>query len=422
MYAHQLPWVMREVRGLPTCLTDETEGQCLAIRKVISTREKMIPSTRVLFLFSDTGGGHRSSAYAVAHALQDLYGERVHVELVDVLTRYAPWPLDHLGTLYPHMVRMRGWFWAAGYHISNGRRRVEMLARTCWPWVRAAISRLLHDHPADVIVSCHPIFNHVTLRALTLTGAETKLITLVTDLATAHAFWVAPDIPHCLVATEAGRQRALACGAAADRISVTGLPVNPRFVAAAQKDQVAVRQRLGLEPDMPVVLLVSGGEGMGPVYRFSKAIVDSNVYAQLVIVTGRNEQLRARLSAEAWSLPVRVEGFVHNMYEWMRAADLLVTKAGPSTVSEALVMGLPMVLNGALPGQERPTVDYIVQSGAGVWAPTFNRVTRAVCELLPPGNPRLDRMSANARALARPDAAWRIAEEVWGIANNGRTR
>ena len=112
----------------------------------------MISNTRrVLFLFSDTGGGHRSSAYAVAQALHELYDERVQIELVDVLTDYAPWPLNHLGSLYTYMVRMRGWFWAAGYHISNGPRRIEMLTRVCWPWVRMAMYRLLRDHPADVL-------------------------------------------------------------------------------------------------------------------------------------------------------------------------------------------------------------------------------------------------------------------------------
>ncbi|MCP4537105.1 MAG: glycosyltransferase [Chloroflexi bacterium] len=384
----------------------------------MNMRENDSSIRRVLFLFSDTGGGHRSSASAVAEALNDLYDERVHTELVDVLTDYAPWPLYHMGTLYPYMVRMNGIFWAAGYRVSNGRRRIGMFTRACWPWVRSAIFHLLQDHPADVIVSCHPVFNHVTLRALAQTGCEAKLITLITDLATAHAFWITPEIPYCLVPTEEGRQRALACGMTADRISVVGLPTSPHFVAAAEKDPIAVRQQLGLKPDLPVVLLVSGGEGMGPVYRLSKAVADSNVHAQLVVITGRNEQLRAKLSAETWSMPVRVEGFVHNMHEWMRAADLLVTKAGPSTVCEALVMGLPMLISGALPGQEQPTVDYVVQSGAGVWTPTPGQIAKAVRELLAPGNPKLAQMAANAQSLARPDAARRIAEVVWATANN----
>ena len=141
----------------------------------------------------------------------------------------------------------------------------------------------------------------------------------------------------------------------------------------------------------------------------------------LVMIAGRNKRLRSKLAAETWPLPVRVEGFVHNMHEWMRAADLLVTRASPTIISEALVMGLPMVLSGALPGQEQPNVDYVVQAGAGVWAPTPRQVTTAVQELLAPGNPQLAQMAARARALARPDAARHVAEVVWAAAGGQGT-
>jgi 1,2-diacylglycerol 3-beta-galactosyltransferase len=372
---------------------------------------------RLLLLFSDTGGGHRSAAYAVAQALQDLYSGQIQLELVDVLTEYAPWPFNHLGGIYPYMVRLKGWPWGAGYRLSDGPQRAALLTSGCWPWVRRALSRLIHDHPADVIVCFHPMLNHLVLRTLTRTGTKTPLITQVIDLATAHAFWFVPQVTLCLVPTEENRRRALARGLPAERVLVTGLPVHPHFVATAQEDAHTIRRRLGLESDLPTVLLVGGAEGMGPLHCISAAATDSDVRAQLVVVTGRNERLRAKLSARTWPLPVRVEGFVHNMHEWMRAADLLVTKAGPSTVSEALVMGLPMVLSGALPGQERPTVDYVVQAGAGVWAPTPRQVTSAVRELLAPGTPRLGRMGARARSLARPDAAWRAAQVVWTAAN-----
>jgi 1,2-diacylglycerol 3-beta-galactosyltransferase len=354
--------------------------------------------------------------------LQNLRGEQVQVELVDVLADYAPWPFNHLANVYTHMVRLGGWPWAAIYHLSDGPRRVELLTRCCWPLVRVALFRLLCDHPADVIVCYHALFNDLILRTLTKTGIKIPLITVVIDLVTAHAFWFVPEITRCLVPTEGIRWQALACGLPAERILVTGLPVSPRFVATAQEDPLAVRRRLELEPDLPMVLLTSGAEGMGPLYLLCRAVAGCGVRAQLVVIAGRNERLRARLAAQTWPLPVRVKGFVHNMHEWMRAADLLVTKAGPSTTSEALVMGLPMVLSGALPGQERPTVDYVVQAGAGVWAPRPRQVATAVRELLSPGNRRLAQMASCTRALAQPDAARRVAEVVWAVANGELAR
>lgn len=379
----------------------------------------MASPKRLLLLFSDTGGGHRSSAYAVAHALRNRYGDRVQVKLLDPLDHYAPWPFTQIENLYPYMVRLQGLPWAIGYRISDRRSCVRLLMDACWPRVRRPALSFLRDHPADAIVSCHPILNQVVARSLQQARVRTRLVAMVTDLATAHAFWFAPQAQLYLVPTEGVRRRALESGISPERVVVTGLPVGPQFIAIAHEDKLAVRQRLGLDPDRPLVLLVGGGEGMGPMHSLCHALANSGVQATIVVITGRNKRLRARMENESWPVPVRIEGFVHNMHEWMRAADLLVSKAGPSTICEALVVGLPIVLSGALPGQEIPNVEYVVRGGAGIWAPSPRKVAEAVRELLSPASDRLRQMAARARGLARPEAAQRIAEILWQVAGEG---
>jgi 1,2-diacylglycerol 3-beta-galactosyltransferase len=371
---------------------------------------------RLLFLFSDTGGGHRSTAYAVAQTLHDLYGERVQIELVDALAEYAPWPFNRPSDVYPQMLRLNGLVWSAGFHLSDGPRRVKLPAAGWELLTNTAMRRLLRDHPADLVVSCHAAFNHLLLHLLPKVDGNTPLVTLVTDLTAAHAFWFAPGVTRCLVPTEGTRQDALTRGLPADCVLETGLPVRPCFAKVAREDVAAVRRRLGLRADLPVVLLVSGAEGMGSPYRLYKAIADSGVQAQLVMVAGRNRRLHDKLTAESWPLPVRVMGFVRNMHEWMRSADLLVTRASPTVISEAMVVGLPMVLSGALPGHERPNVDYVTRAGAGLWAPKPGQAAAAVRKLLTPGNPDLAQMAAHARALAQPDAALHVADILWSIA------
>ncbi len=373
---------------------------------------------RLLLLFADTGGAHRSIAHAVSHALRERHGERAHVDMVDVLSEYAPWPFNRLDRIYPGLVQMRGWLWATGYHLSDGSRRAALLTRSCWPLVRTPLLQLLREHPADVIACCHPAFNHLLAQALSVAGQETPLVTLVSDLATAHALWFAPGAARCLVPIESTRQRALACGSTEERTLVTGLPVHARFLVAAREPVPAVRRRLGLRTDRPVVLLAGGAEGMGSLRRLCRTAVDDDLEAQLVVLTGRNGRLKARLTAEMRAWPVRIEGFVHNMHEGRRAADILVTKAGPSTISEALVMGLPLVLSGALPGQERPNANYVVRAGAAIWAPTSDQVIKAVRELLTPGCQRLAEMAARAQAIAQPNAARRVADALWNIAGS----
>jgi len=371
---------------------------------------------RVLLVYLDTGGGHRSTAYAVAEALHDLCGGRVHAELVDVTAEYFSWPLSELNTLYQALVRLHGWPWALTYFLTNGPRRLSLLRGLWWHLTGSSILALLDDHPADVIVCCHPLLKAPCVQALRLKTPEKRLITLVTDLASGHASWFVCGEDRCLVATKRVRERAVACGLPRQRVEVTGLPVKPCFVDAAQRDPGTAREKLGLDPDGPVVLLLSGADGVGPLLRLVEAIVDCGVKAELAVVAGRNDAVRRELASHAWSLPVHVKGFVPNIHEWMLAADMLVTKAGPSTISEALIMGLPMVLSGALPGQERPNVDHVVEGGAGVWAPTPREAAAEVHRLLEMESPLLAQMSKRAQSLARPDAARRVARIIWETA------
>lgn len=368
---------------------------------------------RVLLAFLNTGGGHRSTAHAVAAALQDCYGSRVAVDLVDVTRYYFPWPLSQLGAIYNGLVRLGGWPWALTYYLTDGRRRIALLKHAWWLLTRKSILTLITDHPADVVVCCHPLLKAPCVQALAARTADTPLITLVTDLASGHASWFVRGGARCLVATEEVRSLARARGLPAESIEITGLPVHPDFVNAARQDPVTTRERLGLSTDRPVVLLLSGADGVGPLPHLVEALVDSGAKAQLAVITGHDEQTRHELVSRPWSLPVRVVGFVNNIHEWMLAADVLVTKAGPSTISEALVMSLPIVLSGAVPGQEEPNVDYVVNRGAGVWAPTPREVAGAVRVLLDDGNASLIQMSECARVAARPGAAHRVARIIW---------
>ncbi len=372
-----------------------------------------LPS-RFLFLYLNTGGGHCSAASAAAQALRDLYGEGAAVDLVDVTANYLDWPLNRLDDIYNQLVRLRGWPWAIVYHLTDAPRRIALLEKGWWLLIQEACRQLLRDHRAEVIVCCHPLLKAPLLQALDELASQTPVVTLVTDLTAGHASWFVPGDARCLVPTDLARCSALSCGLCPEHIRVTGLPVGLEFVAPAQENGPTARRRLGLAPDLPTVLLMSGADGMGDLPCLCRALSSDGLKAQLAVITGRNEKLRDDLLAEDWPLPVQVKGFVHNIHQWMQAADLLVTKAGPSTISEALVMGLPMVLSSALPGQERPNVDYVLQGGAGVWAPGPQETATAVRNLLE-ADSVLMQMSEQARALAQPDAARRVAEAVWQV-------
>lgn len=362
---------------------------------------------RILFLFSDTGGGHRSAAEAIIEALEFDFPGVFDIEMVDVFKEYAPKPLDKAPEIYPELAKMQ-LAWEVGYKLTDGPRRVRMLQSTFRPYIKRAVERIRVDHPADLFVSVHPLFNEGFLREL---GPDRPIyMTVVTDMITAHSFWYAPDVDICIVATDQAKQRAIAHGLDPVKVEVVGLPVSMGH-AREPGDRHELSRQLGWPEDLPVVLLIGGGEGMGPLKRTAIAIASLDIPFALAVIAGRNRELQEQLQSRDWGRPVFVYGFEDRLPQMMRAASLLVSKAGPGTISEALNAHLPMVLYSRLPGQEEGNVDFVVESGTGTWAPGPERSALAVRRILR-NQEMLKEMRSRCAEHARPDAARKIASRI----------
>jgi 1,2-diacylglycerol 3-beta-galactosyltransferase len=358
----------------------------------------------ILFLFSDTGGGHRSAAEAVIEAIRLEFGNTITTSMVDIFKDYAPLPLNRMPELYPHMVRVPR-AWGLGYRLSDGHHRARLITASAWPYVRQKIRQLVAQHPSDLIVSVHPLANAPVIK--TLRQNHPPFITIVTDLVTTHALWYHQKADLCLVPTRAAYRRALACGLEPERVKVVGLPVADRF-CKPEGDAREKRAKLGWQLEGQIVLLIGGGEGMGPVEKNALAIATARLPITLVVICGRNKELKTRLENRIWPMPTYIYGFVREMPDYMRAADILVTKAGPGTISEAFNAGLPMVLYSRLPGQEDGNVAYVTSKGAGVWAPKPDLIVSAIRNWIENPEQRLQAAEASRR-LAHPDAARQIA-------------
>jgi 1,2-diacylglycerol 3-beta-galactosyltransferase len=363
----------------------------------------------ILIIFSDTGGGHRSAAEAIIEALNLDFGDRFSTQMVDIFKEYAPPPLNRMPAIYPSLVKVPQ-AWGLGYKLSNGDARARLITSTFWPYVRKSVRQLVKQHPSDVIVSVHPLANGPVLRAL---GANRPpFITVVTDLVTTHALWYHRRVDLCLVPTEEAGQRAFQCGLKHHQVKVVGLPVAHRF-SQPPGDKFELREKHGWPQDLPVILLIGGGDGMGPLKRTALAIANSGLKTSLVVIAGRNKSLQEDLQAQQWPLPTFIYGFVRDMPDFMRAADILVTKAGPGTISEALNAELPMVLYSRLPGQEDGNVEFVVSKGLGVWAPAPNLIVTALKKWI--NEPDKRQLAAEAcRKLKRPEAAQDIARIIAG--------
>lgn len=364
---------------------------------------------------SDTGGGHRSAAEAIIAATAQIEAETT-VELLDFFSSCSPFPLNQADKFYTTVVKYAAPLWGTGFHLTNGRRRASVLESLISLAARRCAEAKLQVFQPDVLVCVHPLATRLAADVRRNVDGTLPFATVVTDLIAAHASWFARDVDLLTVPSKVVQAKALAAGILPEKIKLTGQPVHPRFTEI-NADSRATRESLGLVPDRFTVLLIGGGEGMGRVAEMAQAVDAAGLCLQQIIICGRNKALRQRLARQGWRVPTRIFGFVHNMPTLMHAADIVVTKAGPSTICEALVVGRPILLTGYIPGQERGNVDFVVEGGAGWLTEAPQALVAALQRLFRSEGGIRERMTANARQLAQPSAAQDIAHLLFDLGN-----
>jgi len=402
---------------------------------------------KVLLLMSDTGGGHRASAQALAAALEGLEDPCVECEILDIWTEYAPWPYRNFVPYYAFLAK-RPVLWRllwtyAGFPLTRGVQ--EWFAfRQCYERFEDAIA----ERSPDLVVSVHPLTQSIPLRAVknldAKRGTKTPFVTVVTDLASAHPTWFHKDVDTCFVPSESVKELAKK-RITLDRIVQHGLPLREAFWKPETRSKTELRTCLGL-PHEKTALVVGGGDGVGGLTKLAKSIAkefdeddadqkkkpllrrlatrlpkrrqkkrrESEVPASLVVVCGKNEAAKAELEEFDWPANVQatVLGFVKNMDEYMAAADLLVSKAGPGTIAEASTRGLPTLLSSYLPGQEAGNVKYVTTDKKfGDFQRRPKRIARTVKRWLQDEQVRTQ-LSHHATLAATLDATKNIASDI----------
>jgi len=367
---------------------------------------------RILCLHTGAGGGHTSAIKAIIEALEDRYGDQIEIDIVDALKDYAPKPLDLAPESYSQMLKAPQ-FYRQFYEIGNGRRRSRLVMQGITLYTRRAVHTLLDEHPADIIVSTYHFASSPVMDALARRHQKIPVITVVTDLVTIPPVWFDPRADITVVPTEPAYHQALIAGIPTNRLKRIGLPVSPRFIIKSDKN--AARKRLDWPLEQKVALLMAGGAGVGPLGNLAEAIIAARIAVTPVIVTGKNRRLADRLRRQPWAKKARIYDFVDDMPSFMQAADVLITKAGPGTITEALNMNLPMILYSRVPGQEEGNVEYVCHTGAGYWAPKKADLV-ATLRYLVEDKDALPRAAAAAKQLATPKAADTIAQLVMATA------
>ena len=335
----------------------------------------------ILFVISDTGGGHRSAAEAMIEAVRRIDGDRARCSITDLLRETEVPLVRSAPEIYGYCSTRQVWLHDLFFRFTNEPQRLDMLSKVVYSKARENIKRVLRENRPDLVVVAHPLALRLMCAARREMRAQFPLITVVTDLATIHASWACNESDLYLVPTREAHQALMDHGIPEYKLLYTGFPVHPKFFDS-QESQSVVRRKLEIDAGKKTLLLTSGGAGGGKVRELVETIESQRPDWQLLVVTGNNRELYNTLKNRNGAYPLtHLYGFARNMERLMIAADVVATKAGPGTIMEARALRRPLVVTGAVGLQETGNIDYVSKNRYGLFAPDAASLVKALDSL-----------------------------------------
>lgn len=366
---------------------------------------------KILYLFSETGGGHRSAANALVETVKEIMGDNApQQELADVFASSNKL-ISLMANMYAPITKHFPSLWGVLYHATNSNLSILIMAKVSAPFVGKKLQALIREKKPDIIVSVHPMTNHIAVTATRKINHNVPIITVVTDPVTFHRVWITPLADRIVLATEDAKALCRKYGYGIENVEVLGFPIEPKFfkVSASKKE---LRRSMGIAPDRFTLLFMGGGEGGGNIFEYIAALSKGDLDIQVIVVAGRNQSLKKKLeeNSSKFSFPMKVYGFTDKISDIMGASDLIITKAGPGTIREAVSKSLPIILTSYLPGQEKGNVEYVLKMQLGDFVKDRKRLVEAVHNIMQP-----ETYSRHVSALQKennPEAVYNIAKLI----------
>ncbi|MEW6737466.1 MAG: glycosyltransferase, partial [Acidobacteriota bacterium] len=294
----------------------------------------------------------------------------------------------------------------------NERRRLAIDKLNTRPFVK-----LLEQYQPDITVCTHFLPAEIISWLKAKERLTNPQAVIITDF-DVHAMWLCHHYEQYFVALDETRMHLIKVGIPADKITVSGIPIDPVF--ARSKDKQQMRAKYGLHPDRFTILISAGGFGVGPVEHIMSSLLELEHPAQVIAICGRSEELKNRLDHLAAKLPIdhkvmiKVVGFTTDMDEYMTASDILLGKPGGLTTSEALAKGLVFVVVNPIPGQEERNSDHLLEEDVAIRCNNLPVLAWKIDRLL--DDPvRFANMQTNVGRLARPRAAYEVVEKLLAL-------
>jgi hypothetical protein len=347
---------------------------------------------KVELIYFDAGGGHRASATALHSMLERdrlkwdvrMVNLREVLEPIDLIKKIARVRIEEA---YNSLLLRHGMTLGTGAML----RGIQMLIRRMHHSSTALLARFFSGAPADLVVSLIPNFNRAIFEGLRASDHElnrvpTPMLTILTDLADYPPhFWMEPQEQYFACGTDRAVEQALDLGHPHEHIFRTsGMIVRPEFYRPMEIDRAAERARLGLRADLPTGLVMFGGHGSRKMVTIARRVAAAGLRTQLIFVCGHNDRIREQIAALELPFPHHIEGFTREIPHFMNLADYFVGKPGPGSISEALVMRLPVIVerNSWTMVQERYNAEWIARNRIGVVLHSFAEIATAIVPML----------------------------------------
>lgn len=364
---------------------------------------------RVLLLYISVNSGHQKAALAIEKALNLLNPE---VEILNINSFNYTNPLVEkvINRTYLSVIKNRPEVWEYLYDNPKVFRSLGKLRDLIHRFNSGKLKTLLDEFKPDVI-ACTQAFPCGMIADYKMSfGLNAPLIGVLTDCYP-HSYWLFDSVDYYIVNSETATNKLAEHGIPREKIKIYGIPIDPRF--ADNVDSDAVRKKIGLDVKKPTILIMGGGQGLGPIAELVNELNRISCPLQMIVVAGTNKRLFDWLERRKPYLRAKtiVYGFTSEVAELMSVSTLIVTKPGGLTISEALSKRLPIIILNPIPGQEAKNTEYLLSEGVAVKADSAAD-TALLTDMLLGNRSKLEQMRDNAQRIAKPRSSVDIAKLI----------
>ena len=363
----------------------------------------IVQTKRILLLTTSVGSGHKRAGEAIQEALSERCPKFFNIQTETYFDYFPPLTKEIVSGTYVKTIQLMRW--VLKYLYKYQKKDLDRKSAKHFfskPLIKKYEKSIKNFEP-DVIVCTQAL----SCKFVSILKANGKffapLIAVITDF-DIHPYWLNKYVDKFVVPTHEIKEEFIRHGIEADKIHSFGIPIHPHF--SKTQNKLVLKRKLGIIKDLPAVLIMGGGWGLGPIKKIVLHLNTLEMAFQLIVVTGENGALKKKLDRILFKLkvPVKIYGYVNNMNELMDVSEIAITKPGGLTVSELLAKGLPSVLVDVIPGQEDANGEYLISNGAAYRIKKISQLKDMIQALL--RNPeKLNQMKMKARTAARPSAA-----------------